>query len=288
MKCIFKGRDRKRTDIILLVLASQSITATLEKLPDGNWGILVQEIDTDSARQHIQKYDLENRSVNKKIQKLQPSTFSAPAILCLIALLGLIHLLTIKTGYHNRAIFQFGASPYFLEQGETFRAVTALFLHSDIRHLLGNMAGFIVLSSPLVRMTGTGSGLFLLLCAGTTGNLIAGGLGQGLRLSIGSSTAVMGAAGLLAAGKIFSDRDERPFFRLASLAPLAAAATLVAMFSHGEHTDVSAHFFGFLSGAGLGLAGHPLLKVCAGPATEKLCLALTLAIILTAVLQGIG
>ncbi|WDP92265.1 MAG: rhomboid family intramembrane serine protease [Desulfobacter sp.] len=294
MKSIFKGRNRKRADIIMLILASQSISATLEKQGDGTWEIRVAAPEAPRALKQISAYDRENRPLFRELQKLHPSTFSAPAIFCLIAFLGLIHFLCTTTGYHDRAVFALGASPYFLEQGETFRAVTALFMHSDTRHLMGNMAGFIVLGSPLVRLTGTGPGLFLLLCAGTTGNLISAGLGQGLRLSIGASTAVMGAAGLLAAGRMLSPSRRHMFSppaavpTLSALAPLAAAATLVAMFSHGEQTDVSAHLFGFLSGVIIGLGALPLLKVCEGPAMERICLALTLGIVLAAAFQGVN
>ncbi len=139
-------------------------------------------------------------------------------------------------------------------------------------------------------MTGYGSGPFILLCAGTTGNLIAGSLGRDLRISIGASTAVMGAAGLLAAGKMISILKETRGFKgaaLKPLAPMAAAATLMAMFSHGENTDVSAHFFGFGSGLGLGLLFFPLFSVCSGKAAERIGLALTLVITLAALARGI-
>ncbi len=288
MKAIYNGKNQKRADTILLILTSQSIET--ETAPQENgWSIRVHDQDLQAAQAHIDKYDRENRPLISRFKNMSRSVFFSPAILVIIGILWLVHLLGIETGYHDQAVFQFGASSYFLGQGEAFRAITALFLHSDTRHLMGNTAGLLILGSPLVRMTGYGSGPFILVCAGTMGNLIAGGMGQDLRLSIGASTAVMGAAGLLAAGKIFfaapGNRREKKSI-LKTLGPVAAAATLMAMFSHGENTDVSAHFFGFGSGLGLGLIFFPLFSICSGKTAERLCLALTLVIILSAVSQG--
>lgn len=290
MKRIFKSRNRKRADIILVVLASQFIDAQVEKQGDGTWEIRVHDRDMETALAHMDRYDRENRPLIRQLKKLSGSTFFSWPVLIIMGILCLVHWVCIKTGSHDQAVFRFGASAYFLGQGEAFRAITALFLHSDLRHLMGNMAGLLVLGSPLVRMTGYGSGPFILLCAGTTGNLIAGGLGGDLRISIGASTAVMGAAGLLAAGKFYFTLSQARAGMgsiLRPLIPMAGAATLVAMFSHGENTDVSAHFFGFGSGLGLGLLFFPLISVCAGRLTERICLVLTLVLTLSAIARGI-
>lgn len=290
MKSIFKGKNRTRADIILVVLASQFIHTQILRRDDGTWEIKVHTQDLQTAMAHINRYDKENRPFISQIKDLSGSTFFSPPILVIVGMLWLVHYFCIKTGFHDQAIFKFGASSYFIGKGDAFRAITALFLHSDLSHLMGNTAGFLILGSPLFRMTGYGSGPFILLCSGTIGNLISTGLGRDLRISIGASTAVMGAAGLLAVGKMISAfRDGRPIRQstLKTLAPLAAAATLVAMFSHGENTDVLAHFFGFCAGLGLGLLFFPLFSVCSGTLTERICLALTLVITLSALVQGI-
>ena len=77
------------------------------------------------------------------------------------------------------------------------------------------------------------------------------------------------------------------FSRLRHLVPLAGAATLVAMFSHGERTDVAAHFFGFAAGTGIGLLFFPLADAWSGPAAERVLLGLTLMITAAALIQGI-
>jgi membrane associated rhomboid family serine protease len=183
----------------------------------------------------------------------------------------------------------FGSSSYYLSQGQSFRTVTALFLHSNTEHLIGNMAGLLVLAGPLLRVTGYGQGLLLLLAAGTAGNLISESFSRDLRLSIGASTVVMAAAGLLGARRMTIDAESghSVFPKLKALAPFAAAATLTAMFSHGENTDVSAHLFGFLAGTGIGLCYYPLSAPLSGPVISRISFGIVLGILCTAFIQGV-
>ena len=293
MKRIFQGQDRKKADLILTILASQSIKTTITRTSSGAYEILVPVSDHAKALFHLDRYERENRPLIKQIIDTGPSSFYSPAVLAIIALLVLVHITCIRTGLHNQAVFRFGASSYFIHQGDTFRAITALFLHSDVRHLLGNMAGLLVLASPIVRLTGYGTGPFLLLCAGTTGNLISNGFGQDTRLSIGASTAVMAAAGLLAARQMVLGKGTS---RFKGLAPIAAGATLMAMFSHGENTDVSAHLFGFAAGVGVGIIGLPLVHVWSGTGSgsdsrwgrwpDRIALGLTVVILGFALIRG--
>lgn len=285
MKRVFHGADRKKANLVLTILASQSINAQLTALPSGKYEIRVPVPEQDRARHHLERYALENRPFARQIAGTSPSSFYSPATLVIIGILVLVHAACIHTGLHDQAVFKFGASSYFIRQGDAFRAITALFLHSDARHLLGNMAGLIVFAAPLVRLTGFGTGPFLLLCAGTTGNLLSNGLGQGAGISIGASTAVMAAAGMLGARQVLVSRN---ITLIKTLAPLAAGATLMAMFSHGERTDVSAHFFGFGAGVGVGMIGLPLVHAWPGPRIrlDALALVLVVAILAAALVQG--
>ncbi len=140
MKRIFKGQGRKKADLILTILASQSIKSTITRTSSGGYEILVQADDHENALFHLDRYEQENRPLIRQIIKTS-SSFYSPAVLVIMGLLALVHIICIKTGVHNQAIFRFGASSYFLQQGDTYRAITALFLHSDVRHLIGNMAG---------------------------------------------------------------------------------------------------------------------------------------------------
>jgi len=241
------------------------------------------------ARQQLKKYARENKGAPGPAPRVPATLFFSPAALALAVFPAAIHYVTTTRGLHHQAILDFGSSAYYLGQGQSFRAVTALFLHSDTHHLLGNMAGILVLAGPLLRVTGYGQGLLLLLAAGTAGNLISESLGRDLQLSIGASTLVMAAAGLLGARRMTIDagpgRSICP--SLKGLAPFAAAATLTAMFSHGENTDVSAHLFGFLAGTGTGLCYYPLSGPLSGPVMGRICSGIVLGILITAFIQGV-
>ncbi len=285
---IHKTTDRQKADLILVILASQSVKAVIETDKNGSCTILVQDADIRAAETQLEWYTEENISVQKITRQQATGTFFCPAAAATALFLAGIHYILTHQGLYRQAILNFGSSSYYLHQGQTFRAVTALFLHSGARHLLGNMAGILVLAGPLLRLAGYGRGLLLLLAAGTTGNLISESLGRDAGLSIGASTAVMAAVGLLAAHRMTLGNgfSYSIFARLKGLAPFAAAATIAAMFSHGENTDVSAHLFGFLAGTGIGIIYFPLSGPLSGAMVERSCLAIVFVVMWTAFIQG--
>jgi membrane associated rhomboid family serine protease len=294
MKSIFTGsihnkNTRKQANLILVVLASQSVRAVIDTGADGSYNILVPDDDVFKARQQLKKYAKENEADPKPAPQVPTRIFFSPAALALAFCLAAIHYIITTRGLHRQAIMDFGSSSYYLSQGQSFRTVTALFLHSNTEHLIGNMAGLLVLAGPLLRVTGYGQGLLLLLAAGTAGNLISESFSRDLRLSIGASTVVMAAAGLLGARRMTIDAElgHSVFPKLKALAPFAAAATLTAMFSHGENTDVSAHLFGFLAGTGIGLCYYPLSAPLSGPVISRISFGIVLGILCTAFIQGV-
>src|SRR5207253_8132371 len=77
--------------------------------------------------------------------------------------------------------------------GEPWRAVTALTLHADAAHLLGNVVSCAVFVTALARLVGVGVAGFAVLVAGTIGNLLAAALRRAGHTSVGASTAIFGA-----------------------------------------------------------------------------------------------
>lgn len=252
MERIFENLPRKKADLTLLILASQGIIARIDRIcsrpgAPGKFDILVPKQQAILATKSVDQYYRENIFLRlpKEGEPLKISSFNTPTAYVIMGLLLALHLACLKWDIHREMVLQFGASSLYIGQGQTFRAVTALFLHSDGQHLLGNLAGILIFAAPVISLTGYGTGPFLLLCAGTSGNLINAYFHQNALLSIGSSTAIMGAAGALAAYQMVTNRHA---FQLNRLIPLFAGATLVGLFSQGENTDISAHLFGFLAG----------------------------------------
>jgi rhomboid protease GluP len=137
--------------------------------------------------------------------------------------------------------------------GEWWRCITALTLHADLGHIIGNSLFGALFGLFVGRYLGSGFGWLLIL--------IGGGLGNGLNAwvqvdefrSIGASTATFAALGL---GPAYVWR--RGYFKnqgwRRGLTPIFAAIALLAYTGvGGENTDVVAHFMGFAVGVGLGM-----------------------------------
>jgi membrane associated rhomboid family serine protease len=149
--------------------------------------------------------------------------------------------------------------------GEWWRAVTALTLHADARHLLGNAVSGVLLVTAVCRQLGPGLGLWLLLLAGAGGNAITAAAHGGNHVSVGASTALFGALGLLAALRIAPGRVGTRARRAWVVG--AASLLLLALFGVGPEADILAHLFGFLVGGGLGLlTTRALLRLPPPPA----------------------
>src|SRR5262249_21180296 len=86
--------------------------------------------------------------------------------------------------------------------GEWWRAVTALTLHADATHVLGNALASALLVTAVCQQLGPGVGLWLLLLAGAGGNAITAAVHRAGHVSVGASTAMFGAIGILAGLRI--------------------------------------------------------------------------------------
>jgi membrane associated rhomboid family serine protease len=290
---VFTDLPEKKADLMVLILSSQGIETAVEKTEDNVFDVLVAGPDMAAARESVDAYTRENRFFRFKhpVKNFPISSFKSPTALVIMGVLWLVHLLSMGYHIHGAMILKYGASALFILQGETYRAITALFLHADARHLAGNMAGLLIFGAPVITLSGFGTGPFMLLFTGTMGNLMNAHLYQTAHLSIGASTAVMGAAGLLATYQIVARRTEghkgkgrgevmkKKPLHLNTLMPLFAGAILVGLLSQGERTDVMAHVLGFASGLASGIFFFPLNTVLAFHGKEALALVITLVIL---------
>jgi rhomboid protease GluP len=138
--------------------------------------------------------------------------------------------------------------------GAWWRAITALTLHADLAHVLGNSVALIVFVSALGRWLGRGVALFLVLLSGAFGNLLTAYFYGSHHNSVGASTAAFGALGLLGGLQLvrrfrFTARLDR---RRRALTAIAACLGLFAMLGVGEKTDVMAHLAGLVVGIVMG------------------------------------
>lgn len=283
---IYADLPAKKADLILLILSSQHIKTHIEN-HNNRYHIRVRPDQMKFAGAMVNAYYKENkfRVIKQQISSLNISSFKSFTCYGIMALICLIYATAQYLNIHENLILSCGVSGLYILQGETYRAITALFLHSDVRHLIGNMAGLLIFCAPILSVSGFGTGAFLILFAGTTGNLLNAWVQQTAHLSIGASTAIMGGAGLLSAHQM-TRRQRGSVFN--ALMPLLAGALLVGLFSQGENTDVMAHFSGFVSGFFSGLLFLPMLRFLSVNKKEPMALFITIFIIISAFLHAAG
>jgi rhomboid protease GluP len=91
----------------------------------------------------------------------------------------------------------------------------------------------------------------MILVSGTAGNLLNAVLYKTGHLSVGASTAVFGAIGILAAQQFFK-KFRLPGQRMRAWLPLGGGLALLGILGSGKYADLTAHLFGFMAGIILG------------------------------------
>lgn len=241
--------------------------------------LLVAADDASSALYHLNQYRQENLNWPPPPPLRQTLSTQAQPTLPLMVLLALFFA---HTGPWSSGSIWFaqGAidSAPILKQGEWWRLITALTLHADLSHLLGNcLIGGLVIDL-LGRIIGYGQSWLLVMLTGSIGNLCNILIRQQPHLSVGFSTSVFAAIGLLT-GLQLGKSAIRSYKEL--LLPLGAGAGLLAFLgSEGVRTDLGAHLFGFASGIGGGwlLTRAGLIERFRSPALQPLQLSLALAL----------
>ena len=215
------------------------------------WQLWVATEEESAASREIAAYEAENQNWPPKKITDEATLFLVhrPVI---IPVLGALLGMYVVTGpwQDNGAWFLKGSASTsdILVHHQWWRVVTALTLHADSVHLLGNLLIGGVLAHFLCRLLGSGFGWLLTLLAGALGNSINAILRGGGAESVGFSTAVFGMVGILAG------------LRLARLTALqdvligigGALSLLAFLGTEGARTDLGAHLWGVVCGLGLG------------------------------------
>ena len=220
--------------------------------------LCVDAADAVRALAHLRQYESENRPAPpvRIAVRLYPHAW-AGALAYALVLLGIA--IAIANGYWRPEAFANGAlDAGLVQQGQWWRAWTALTLHLDANHIVANLGGGIWFGYLAARQLGSGRAWLYIVTGAALANLLEGLLGPATHRSVGASTAVFTALGLMAA---HSWRTRLPL-RLSwarRWAPLVAGAVLLGWLgTAGEGTDVVAHLMGFLVGCLLGAtAGVP-------------------------------
>lgn len=249
------SRDERASAELALVLESRAIE---HRRVRGAHGVELQvpEHEYGRARVEIDGYARENARGARRAPPVAIVGHGWPGVAVYAAVLMVVAVLANQSAFGLDWLGAGRLDAGALAGGEWWRAVTALMLHADLRHLLTNLAFGAFFGYFAARHMGTGVAWAAILAAGALGNVMNAVLSGPEHLSIGASTAVFAALGLLAAFTWRRSLVEGMSLR-ARVAPLVAGVALLAFTgTGGENTDVGAHLTGFLAGAacGAGLA----------------------------------
>lgn len=139
-----------------------------------------------------------------------------------------------------------------IRQGEWWRTVTALSLHSDLIHLGANIATGGLIGLFAGQLLGSGLAWISILFTGAVGNLLNAWVRDPGHTSVGASTSVFAAFGIVAALASIRRRQLHAS-KFARYTPIVGAVILLSYLgTSGERTDVFAHVAGFVAGLLLG------------------------------------
>lgn len=281
-----KSLTKKQADLQALVLDSRSIPCMIK--PDGSaWQILVPQERLDEACNELRQYSDRNRDWPPRLppsRALIENTLPTISILILLATFHNLTLLSPSTanmGFIDlHALGMAHASA--IRDGQWWRVVTALTLHANLTHLASNLTiggAFIIF---LCKELGSGLSWSLLLTTGILGNLVNAIVQSPDHRSVGASTAVFGAVGILSA--ISMMRYRRHLLKRWFIPVAAGLALLALLGAEGKQTDLGAHLFGFIFGILCGIISEFVMTRYGrpGPLLNTLLALVSTAIVITA------
>lgn len=258
MICVARQLDPQWAEQLTLVLTSLAIPHQTQPSLRGI-SIWVAAPHAPFARRQLARYEAE--ALEAMVEPAPDTTL--PVIWSSLLVAGGLVLLysLISLEADQRRFFEaYGAMAQKILSGEWYRCVTALLLHTTPAHLLGNAAALMLFGPFICQRFGQGWGWALVLGSGMAGNLITawvrGGPHMGPHLSVGASTAVFGALGILVAINIRRRRQLLRSARWRVWAPLAGGLGFLAFMGSAPGSDLLAHLFGFFGGLGIGAVAN--------------------------------
>lgn len=260
---VARTRDRRQLDGWLLALEARGIPTLLRPVDD-SVALHVPWMHAETARDELAGVDADEHERNRIVAVAaaanaqdvhsRSSLTIAGAAAFALALLAM-YFVTGPSAERSPWFAAGSSDASRVLSGEWWRSITALTLHADSNHVLSNIALGSIVITFVMRRTGVGLGAALVVVAGAAGNLLnAWGYGAHHN-SIGFSTAVFAAIGILG-GLTYVESVRARVVGRSRPAWVAIAGTLalLAMLGASERSDMLAHVFGMLAGLGVGIA----------------------------------
>jgi membrane associated rhomboid family serine protease len=231
------------------VLASAGIGNRLIQ-SQGRFVLLVDARDAAAAAAALDAYDAEGAPV-----VAPPAPDLGPSALGIVAAALLLAMFAVagarEGGTPSRWFTAGSAVAELILRGQWWRTITALGLHADLLHVVGNVVACLIFVSAAGRWLGPGLGGTLIVGSAALANGLTALVKRHDYVSVGASTATFAALGLLA-GLQLVRRWRYDMRRRYVWLPLGAGLGLFAMLGVSQNADVWAHFFGLTVGAAVG------------------------------------
>jgi len=266
-----------------LVLLSVSIPYQILTDDADYHAIAVPAALAEKARFELWEYDQENAPPKIAYQTIKPDYESAiPGVFCYIVI---VLAVAWMAGHASFGLDWLGAGRVdgaLVREGEWWRLITALTLHGGIKHILGNLIFGLFFGLIAGGLVGPGFAWLAIVVAGALGNGVNVLLLDASHRSIGASTAVFAALGLIS-GFVWRARlmaQDRWAWRLGPI--VGGIALLAYTGTGGENTDVGAHLTGFVCGFGAGMILTILSDMRNNRQLQLVCGAIAVGIVVSA------
>jgi len=253
---VLRGRSRRAVRDSVLALQARGIQHSVQVNGAGA-RVLVQVEDASDAISELRAYAEE--AATWDIAPLPPPPIRSKGLIAALCF-GLVCALMFPIGqqgafglnWWDQGLMSAGR----VREGEWWRAVTALTLHVDAQHLVGNLVFGSLFGVLAAHSLGSGLAWFCTLAAGAIGNFTEAFLTSPGHTAVGASTAIFGTLGLMVTSEWTRRGQQRaPWVR--RVAPLFGGAVLFGWLGVGDgsgRVDVLAHATGFVAGASIGVA----------------------------------
>jgi rhomboid protease GluP len=249
---VYRSPNLADCDQRAFILKAVGIIYLIERHEDFFSIVVPQEL-AGGALEHLRQYETENKPVPVAPELRLHGRAWAGSLIYAFTVIAIAYCAGANVGSLDWV--ELGAlTRAALYDGEVWRAVTALTLHVDVAHLIGNLVFGIPYGFFASQLLGAGRAWLCIVAAATIANLIDSALLQENQASIGASTAVFAMLGLVATYS-WRKLPARSNHWAHRGAPVIAAVALLAFTGvGGEHTDVAAHVAGFACGVLFALA----------------------------------
>jgi membrane associated rhomboid family serine protease len=278
LRLVYESRNRRQCSDRALVLASVKIP--YELIDDGlTCALVVPAEHSPRAVEQLRLYDEENPPVRYKPRRPIIYQDALPGIVGYVAVICVIAWLAGSSFFGSNWFLEGRVDGALIRAGEWWRTITALTLHANIRHLLGNLVFGVFFGIFAGRLLGSGVAWLAVIVAAALGNAANTLLLDSTHRSIGASTAVFATLGILA-GYVWRGRlmaqDRWP----TRFGPIVGGIALLMFTGTGdENTDIGAHLMGFVCGFATGMVLTLLGNMPAPKRAQRIAGGIALAII---------